>query len=363
MLQGDPRDDPWQARIEALKALDRLRRGRGEAYDRWGAAPAPAPSEIVREWPGLRLRRYRQGTVGVILIVPATIKRWYIWDLAAGASPVRRLIDAGWTIFLAEWTDPGDDPGGEVARLGLGDYAGRLLGRALDIVSGSAQGGRVVLAGHSLGGTFAALHAAAGAECVRALLLVEAPLAFGAQAGAFAPLVAAARGLEPGRDAGPVPGSLLNLASAAMAPEAFVWERLWDRLTIAGDPGLWSLHMRVERWSLDEFAMPAPLFRDVVDLLYREDRFARGQLDVAGRRAEPGRLGRLPVLAVVDPGSRVVPPASALGPLRDGGGRPVVLEHGPDPGTALRHVAALVGREAHRTLWPDILSWLRALAP
>ena len=327
----------------------------------------------MREWPGLRLRRYAEGTAGTILIVPATIKRWYIWDIAAGASPVRRLIDAGWTVFMADWTDPGDgpdSPGGEVARFGLGDYAGRLLGQALETASAGADGGRVVLAGHSLGGTFAALHAATGATTgtgrVRALLLVEAPLAFGAEAGAFAPLVAAARGLEPGRDAGPIPGSLLNIASAAMAPEAFVWERLWDRLVIAGDRDLWSLHMKVERWALDEFAMPAPLFRDVVDLLYREDRFARGLLDVDGRRADPARLGRLPVLAVVDPASRVVPPASALGPLRpgpSGGGRPVVLEHGPDPGTALRHVAALVGREAHRTLWPTILSWLRALAP
>jgi hypothetical protein len=36
-------------------------------------------------------------------------------------------------------------------------------------------------------------------------------------------------------------------------------------------PGLFSTHVRVQRWMLDEFAMPGRLFEDVVQRLYRRD--------------------------------------------------------------------------------------------
>ena len=119
------------------------------------------------------------------------------------------------------------------------------------------------------------------------------------------------------------------------------------------NPAWLRLHLRVVRWTLDEFPLPSPLFAEIVQGLYKEDRFACGTLDLGGRRADPTAL-TMPVLAVIDPESRIIPPVSVLCPLS----APTVLTYRGDPGVALRHVGALVGRSAHNALWPAILNWL-----
>jgi polyhydroxyalkanoate synthase len=295
-------------------------------------------------------------------MVPAPIKRAYIWDLAPGASVVRRCLRAGLGVYLIRWTDPGPTE----RDFGLADYADRLIAGAVDAIAAEPAGAeprRVVLAGHSLGGTLAAIFAARRPDAVQGLVLIEAPLRFGAEAGAFAPLVAlaphAAR-IRAGFD-DRVPGSFLDLISAAAAPEVFQGERWADRALSLGDAEALTLHWRVERWTLDEFPMPGRLFEEVVELLYREDRFARGDLRVAGGIATPARVSA-PVLSVYDPRSRVVPPSSIL-PVHDAfpGPGKCLLSYEGDRGVCLQHVGALVGRNAHRQLWPEILDWVRRL--
>jgi len=119
-----------------------------------------------------------------------------------------------------------------------------------------------------------------------------------------------------------------------------------------------SVFRAVERWTLDEFPMPGQLFEDVLDGLYRDDRFRRGLLDVGGRRTGLERL-RAPVLAVVNPLGGVVPPASMTAGLAAAPDAPaVVLEYEGDRGPMLQHVGPLVSRLAHERLWPQIFDWL-----
>jgi polyhydroxyalkanoate synthase len=37
-----------------------------------------------------------------------------------------------------------------------------------------------------------------------------------------------------------------------------------------------------------------------------------------------------------------------------------VLEYPGENGVALQHLAPLIGRRAHASLWPEIISWLHA---
>ncbi len=141
---------------------------------------------------------------------------------------------------------------------------------------------------------------------------------------------------------GAIPGSLLGLASVAAAPEEFAfgsWSDAWASLP---DPKALAIHSRVIRWSLDEFAPPAPLLRSVVDLLYRKDRFARNELRLLGRVARSDSLAEIPIAAIVDHTSRLVPPSSALEPLSS----PSVFAYVPEIGVGLQHVGPLVGRRA-----------------
>lgn len=114
----------------------------------------------------------------VILLLPAPIKTACIWDLAAGASVVRRCRAAGLQVYLASWhrTLPGDE-----AR-GLDEYADRALGACLDAITAETAQPKAFLAGHSLGGTLAAIFASLHPERVRGLIELEGPMAFGAGA-------------------------------------------------------------------------------------------------------------------------------------------------------------------------------------
>jgi hypothetical protein len=81
----------------------------------------------------------------------------------------------------------------------------------------------------------------------------------------------------------------------------------------------------------------------------------------AGRRAAVDGLA-MPVLAVLDPHSRLVPPGSVLPSLAQAGGSATVLRHREEgAGIAFGHVGALVGCQAHRRLWPEVLRWCRAV--
>src|SRR5205823_11234092 len=76
---------------------DALRRSLGSLFDGAGLAPQQASWRVVLDQSDLRLRRYgRQGgTAGPVLIVPAPIKRPYIFDLLPEVSIIRRLTEAG----------------------------------------------------------------------------------------------------------------------------------------------------------------------------------------------------------------------------------------------------------------------------
>ncbi len=349
----------------AYALVDEARRQAGRALDAAGLGPVETPSRAVVAMPGARLRAYQPPGAPaaggpVLLIVPAPIKRAYVWDLLPEVSVVRRCLDRGLRVYLLEWLDPGPAEDG----LGLADHAGSLPLAALDAVAAETGEAAAVLAGHSLGGTFAAVFASLHPGRVRGLVLLDAPLAFGPDTGGpLARAVAAAPRARVLRSmaGSPVPGSFTALLSTAAAPDAFVAQRWGDLAASLGNPLAAAVHARVERWALDELAMPGRLFEEVLERLYREDRLAAGTLEIGGRRVGLDRL-RSPVLAVTNPPGRVVPPASVLeglasmppeAPQR-------VLEYGGERGPALQHLGPLVGPEAHARLWPDILDWIAA---
>jgi poly[(R)-3-hydroxyalkanoate] polymerase subunit PhaC len=104
--------------------------------------------------------------------------------------------------------------------------------------------------------------------------------------------------------------------------------------------------------------LPAPLLRDVLQRLYRENRLRHGRLDVSGRAIGLADIAA-PILAVVERGSRVVPEEEILPALAaTSSPRRKALAYDGDAGVALAHVGVLVGAEAHRRLWPQILDWV-----
>jgi polyhydroxyalkanoate synthase len=338
---------------------DIARRHFGRGLDALGFSPQEVPHRVVFECAVARLRAYHdpaQAHAPAMLIVPAPFKRAYIWDLLPEVSVVRRCLGGGFRVYLLEWLDPTAKEDG----FGLAEYADRLPGAALDAIRDEVPSSVPILVGHSLGGTFATIFAALYPERVAGLVLLDAPLAFGERGGPLARAVRAAPHASVIRRAAgsPVPGSVINALSLAAAPDAFHVQRLADLAASLLDPQALAIHMRVERWAFDEFPLPGQLFEDVLEQLYREDRFVQGSLQV-GTRTTGIDTVRAPIFAVVNPPGRLVPPRSILDGLAAIPNlSSQVLEYEADRGPMLQHVGPLVAPLSHERLWPKILNWM-----
>jgi polyhydroxyalkanoate synthase len=340
-----------------FEQLDRIRRQQGRVLDFVGFGPKESSYRIIYTEAGVKLHRY--GGVSddgpVLLIVPAPIKRAYIWDLSPEISVVQRCLEKGMRVYLAEWTSAGDAE----QNFGLADYGNRLLEACVDAIESDCEAADVILAGHSLGGVLATTFACLHPQRVRAVLLLEAPLHFGADAGDFAPLIAAIPDSRPIEEAfGAVPGSFLTIVGAAAAPQVFQWERFLDWSLSSADPEACSTCIRVERWTHDEFAMPGKLFTEIVELLYRNDQLMNGSLCIGDREIGPRDMNA-PLLNVIDPRSTIIPPQSIL-PFHEAAASASkkVLQYQGDIGVGIQHVGVLVGTRAHAVIWPAIFDWL-----
>jgi polyhydroxyalkanoate synthase len=355
---ADALQDAWAS--APFVQMDAARRLLGAALEYGGFGQYESPFRIVAGFPGARLRAYqgeRARGGAPALIVAAPFKRPYIWDLRPQVSVVRRLRERGLRVYLLEWVD---DASADAAGLGLADFADRTPEAAFRAIARETGVARPLLAGHSVGGVFAAIYAALHPETVGGLLLIEAPLSLGEFGGALA---RAARLAPPARllpaSRGRVCGSMIDVLSVWSAPEAFYWEPALDWLASVGNARSLAILTAVRRWTLDEYALPRQLFVEISELLYREDQLSRGVLRLNGTRVDLARI-QAPVLAVVNRRGRVVTAQSALDALVRGKSSVDVMTFSPERGTMFEHVAALVGRRAHAELWPRIVDWLEA---
>jgi polyhydroxyalkanoate synthase len=190
-------------------------------------------------------------------------------------------------------------------------------------------------------------------------VLLSAPVCFEPNASAFRDALVS---LVPSDlpDAEPFPGSLLSHMSAMASPATFIWSRLMDAATSINDPRALDLHARIERWALDEVPLPGKLVHQIIDWLYRENRFCRGTLRIGNALLGPSRLS-VPTLAVINTEDDLAPLAS-LRPFIDA--MPAksahFIEYPGEVGVCLQHLGVLVGRKARAEIWPQIISWLNS---
>jgi polyhydroxyalkanoate synthase len=355
--------DPGGERIPQAwflyERMDRVRTRQGDWLDALGWGPSETPFRVVLRRPGLTLKAYA-GPIGdgpVILIVPAPIKRAYIWDLAPGASVVQACLGRGLRPYVAQWETP--EPSA-----GLAEYGDSYLAECVRAIAAECGVSRVVLAGHSLGGVLATIFAAVNPDLAAGLVLLGTPLHFspsGEQGalGAVAEKAGSGEFLETMPDR--VPGSVMSMAGFMASPAAFGKERWTDWWHSLRHVEAMRTHMRVERWTLDELPLAGRLVEDIVRQLYGADALMAGTLRCGGKTASPGSV-TAPLLVVAEANCAIAPPSAVLPFAERAASREKrVLWYGGDVGVAIQHVGALVGRNAHARLWPEILDWVHAI--
>ncbi len=211
------------------------------------------------------------------------------------------------------------------------------------------------LLGHSLGGTLAAIFGAMAPESIRGLILLGAPLCFTSATSRYRDALVA---LLPSDldEAEPCPGSLLTQMSALASPDTFVWSRLTDAALSVADHTALETHARVERWALD-VPLPGKFVHQLIEWLYREDRFCRGQLRI-DKLIGPQSVSA-PTLAIVNTADDIAP-LEAVKPFVDSLATrdASIIEYPGEIGVGLQHLGPLIRRRARATIWPAIICWM-----
>jgi polyhydroxyalkanoate synthase subunit PhaC len=333
---------------------DILRRAQGDVVGAFGLDPQESPHQIIMSRVHWRLRDYGgDDRSRSMLIIAAPIKRPYIWDLAPSISAIRFCLHQGLHVQLLEWLPASPSAG----NYGLDDYV-LAISEAVTTIATAAQGAKPFLIGHSLGGTLAAIYGAFLPESIRGLVLLGTPLCFEPSENQFRDALVTLVPREIS-DSDSFPGSLLSHASALASPRAFIWSRLVDAAMSITDPLAMEIHARVERWALDEVPLPGKLVHQIIDWLYRENRFCRGALRVSQKVVGPSSLS-VPTLALVNTSDDVAP-LNTLKPFADAMTTDVrTIEYPGELGVCLQHLGILVGRQARAHVWPEIISWLKS---
>jgi poly[(R)-3-hydroxyalkanoate] polymerase subunit PhaC len=334
---------------------DLIRRAQGDAFGAFGLDPIESPYRVVHSGPFWRLRDYGGPDTGrSLLIVAAPIKRPYIWDLAPSASAIRYILGHSLHVHLLEWLPASQTTG----KNGLAEYA-KAISECATRISSKGGGLKPFMMGHSLGGTLAAIFGALASESIRGLVLLGAPLCFRSATSRFRDALVS---LVPSglTDAGPFPGSLLSHMSALASPDTFIWSRLADAALSVTDKHALEIHGRVERWALDEVPLPGKLVHELIEWLYREDRFCRGDLTIGEAHIGPFSLSA-PILAVANAADEVAPLGSVK-PFLDATPRDDarIIEYSGEFGVCLQHLGILIGRKARAEVWPEIISWIES---
>lgn len=352
---------PLNAVLDACRQVqfgmtDFIRRAQGDAFGALGLNPIESPYRVIFSGPFWRLRDYGEhDATQSLLIVAAPIKRPYIWDLVPSTSAIRYILRQGLHVHLLEWLPASQATG----KNGLTEY-GKAISECVARISSSGAGVRPFLMGHSLGGTLAAIFAASASESIRGLVLLGAPLCFRPATSRFRDALVSLVPAGLANVVGPFPGSLLSNMSALASPETFIWSRLADAALSATDNHALEIHARVERWALDEVPLPGKLVHQIIEWLYREDRFCRGDLTISDAVVGPLTLS-VPTLAVVNTADEVAPLGSVepfldAMPMRDAR----IVEYPGEVGVCLQHLGILIGRKARAQAWPQIIFWIEA---
>jgi poly(3-hydroxyalkanoate) synthetase len=308
------------------------------------------PGRLLLELPVLRLWDFStgDGATPALLIAPYALHDGRIADLAPGHSLVAALLrEQPRRLYLAEWKSAT----AATRNLSVDDLLG-AVNVAVDEI-----GAPVDLIGLCQGGWLSLVYAARFPGKVRRLVVAGAPIDVNAEPSALTALIEQTSDAQIQRliDAGD--GLVRGARMGPLWPHEGSWEkRLVESLEISPPFDVAEVRDAVaafEEWDRHFLDLPGPFYRQVVTLLYRENRLARGNFPALGRLVDLHALRR-PLYLLVGDRDAIAPPAQALAAARIVSG-PVTIARAP-----CAHLALFIGRRTLATEWPRVAQWLSA---
>ncbi|UOY00867.1 PHA/PHB synthase family protein [Blastococcus sp. PRF04-17] len=229
---------------------------------------AVTPGAVVFRTDVFELIQYRPTTETVrevpLVIVPPTINKYYITDLAPGRSIVEHYVAAGQQVFMISWRNPDE----RHADWDLDTY-GRSVVEAMDAIEQATGSAKVAIQGFCSGGIITAMvlaHLAAtgGQDRVTAASFAVTVLDW-ARAGTVTALIdeeSVKEATERSRKKGYLDGAQLAEVFAWLRPNDLVWN-YWVNNYLQGKP---PPNFDILFWNADTTRMSAGLHRDFIDV-------------------------------------------------------------------------------------------------
>jgi len=284
-----------------------------------------------------------------LLICFALVNRPYVLDLQPDRSLVRRLLEAGLSVYLIDWGDPDDAD----RHVDLEEYVERHLGGSVRHILGHHRVGALDLLGVCQGGVLGLCYAALHPHEITNLVTLTTPVDFHTPDNLLSKWV---RELDTAliEASGNVPGEMLNALFLALMPFRLAQQKYVRLLTGSPDQRAVEDFVRMEKWIFDSPPQAAAALAQFVRWFYQENRLVHGTLELGGR---PVRLGevRARVLNLYALQDHIVPPAAAAALRHYLGSRDY-----SECAIATGHIGMYVSRAAHAEVPSRISAWLKA---
>ncbi len=245
---------------------------------------AATAGAVVLRTPVLELLQYRPQTETVrsvpVVIVPPTINKFYVLDLAPGRSLVEFLVGQGQQVFMISWRNPL----AEHRDWGFDEYAS-AIGEALDAAREIAGVDQIHALAACSGGLLTALlaahqAAAAGPDRLAGLTLLVTMIDQ-RQAGTVTALLdrqSADRAVARSQRDGYLDGRSLAEVFAWLRPNDLIWS-YWVSNFLQGRP---PPAFDILFWNADTTRMTAALHRDFIDVALHNKLVRPGEVQVLG---------------------------------------------------------------------------------
>jgi poly[(R)-3-hydroxyalkanoate] polymerase subunit PhaC len=233
-----------------------------------GVDLAVTQGSVILRTPVFELIQYRPATQAVrqvpLLIVPPTINKFYVMDLAPGRSLAQYLVGSGLQVFMISWRNPD----ARHANWDFGSYGQAVL-EAMDLAARMTGSAQTALMGACSGGIIAAMVAAhlahTGQQDRLAALTLMVTVLDEARAGLAGAIIderTVQLAAAASRARGYLDGRSLAEVFAWLRPNDLIWNYWVNNYLLGRKPPPFDILF----WNADTTRMTAGLHRDFLEL-------------------------------------------------------------------------------------------------
>ena len=295
-----------------------------------------------------------------VLVIYAFINRHYILDLLPEVSVVRNLLNQGLDIFATDW----GTPSAYDKSLTLGHYVNKYMDKSVDLMREITKSDKVSLFGYCWGGDLALMYAALHPEKVKNLITIATPGDFDLDNSLLSVWTKAIKEDYLLDTFGNLPGTVLNAAFILRNPIEYGHKYFHF---LEQPHGLESIaeFFATETWLNDSPPIIGEIYREFAEYCYKQNLLIQSKMRLDGGADDEGSNNNdiiinlkninIPFLNIVADKDDLVAPRSskALNNALTESHDKSLIEFNSG------HVGLMIGKNAHKELWPKVGEWIK----